>query len=303
MQTDQLSPEALFQLLGNEKRMAILEVLWEALDVEAYLLDDLEPVSFSDLRQGAAVDDVGNFNYHLGQLEGLLVDAVDDGYVLSPLGYNVLQAIEGHATFSYWTVDPTELDDPCPFCNGTLEAEYAREVVFVRCLDCEGHGGGSINRVRVPANSHDEPTIRTLLDLSVVKLLSSFTASRLGLCPACHAPAEISLLAESDDDTEELRGAVRCRVRCSSCGSGGFGPLYEYALAAPSVQTFFEANGTGPSTDLWGYRLEVLRRVSERLESTDPVVAEYAFTCDDDEHTVVISGTDVGLDIRELPTD
>lgn len=304
--TDQLTEEGLFKLLGNDTRMAILEALWADFDVEAYILGSQDPMPFSTLRDAADVDDVGNFNYHLGQLEGQFVQAVENdagkGYSLSPLGYSVIHAIEGHTTFDDQSLGPTRLEDPCPFCDGQLEAEYEREIVTVRCLDCPAHGGGSLNRVRVPA-TQQVLDIHEVLDLSVLQLLSSFTAGRFGRCRSCHAAVDMSVLtAETHpEELEANRSEAVCRVQCENCGAGGFGPLYEYALATPSVQTFFSAHGLGPADDLWRYRLEVLRRVEEAVLATDPVIVAYTFEIDDERHRVHIEPSAAGLEISSQP--
>jgi len=275
------APDDLFALLGNETRVAILEALWDRFDIEAYMLADQDPVPFSDLRAAADVDDVGNFNYHLGQLEGSLIEAHDEGYVLSPYGYNVLHALEGHTSFQYWTIEPTRLSDPCPFCDGVLEGSYEREIVSVTCRDCAAHGGGSLNRVRVPVSDGEPADLEEVLELSVLKLVSSFAAITYGRCPSCNHPAEVSLLSD-DAGTGDSHQDVNCRVRCEACGSGGFGPAHEQALADPTVQTFFRDQGLGPADGLWAYRLAVLRSLSTHVEETDPVTVRYRFTHEQD---------------------
>ncbi|MCU4752671.1 helix-turn-helix domain-containing protein [Halobacteria archaeon AArc-curdl1] len=303
---DPITEDALFKLLGNDTRMAILEALWAEFDIELYMLGSQVPMPFSELRAAAGVEDVGNFNYHLRQLEGQIVHVVTDetgetsGYVLSPLGFSLFHAIEGHTAFDYQAIEATRLEEACPFCTGRLEAEYEREILAVRCLDCEAHGGGSLSRVRVQAGS-TVADIREVLDLSVLAMLSSFTAGRFGRCRSCHAPVELALMtAETHPDVLAAnRSEAVCRVRCDSCGAGGFGPLYEYALAAPSLQTFFSSHGLGPTAGLWSYRLEVLRRLEERIVNTEPVVVAYCFRIDGDDHRLHISRSSDGLDITE----
>ncbi|WP_246983571.1 winged helix-turn-helix domain-containing protein [Halorientalis marina] len=55
-------------------------------------LDRTEPASYSDLRADTDVDDNGQFNYHLRQLDGLVADG-PDGYTLTDRGERVLELV------------------------------------------------------------------------------------------------------------------------------------------------------------------------------------------------------------------
>jgi hypothetical protein len=67
---DGVSPEEAFAVLGNEIRLDIIHVLWQADPAHEY--DDVsntaETISFSELRRRVDIDDNGKFNYHLSQL-------------------------------------------------------------------------------------------------------------------------------------------------------------------------------------------------------------------------------------------
>lgn len=80
-----------FELLANETRLAILLALWEA----------YEPfgtgggLTFSELRDRVGMRDSGQFNYHLGKLEGEFVQSTDGGYKLRPAGEKITRAVIG----------------------------------------------------------------------------------------------------------------------------------------------------------------------------------------------------------------
>jgi len=55
-------------------------------------LDRTGPATYSDLRAETGVDDNGQFNYHLRQLDGLVADGTD-GYTLTDRGERVLELV------------------------------------------------------------------------------------------------------------------------------------------------------------------------------------------------------------------
>lgn len=83
--------------------MAILQTLAEA--------DD--PVSFSELRDRVGVSDSGQFNYHLGKLDGHFVEAAEKGYQLRQPGRWVVGALLTGAVTHDPTVDRATVDFDC----------------------------------------------------------------------------------------------------------------------------------------------------------------------------------------------
>ena len=67
---DGLTPDEAFAVLGNEIRLDIVRVLWNADAAHEYddVSDTAETISFSELRRRVDIDDNGKFNYHLSQL-------------------------------------------------------------------------------------------------------------------------------------------------------------------------------------------------------------------------------------------
>ena len=82
-----LGPAEAFQTLASEVRVAVLVRLRSAERAgEA-------PLSFSDLQRAAGADSSAGFAYHLRQLSGHFVRGSEEGYVLTPAGRRVADAI------------------------------------------------------------------------------------------------------------------------------------------------------------------------------------------------------------------
>ena len=289
--TDEDPPvEELFGLLGNETRMRIVRALWTEFDFSAYVTESREGTPFATLRERTGVGDSGNFNYHLGQLSGILVEDREDGYVLTPLGYNLMRAIERYATFEYDTVDEQVLDDPCPFCGGDLIADYRREILGVRCRDCPGLAvDGNFTFVQLPATGARHLSIPELLDAATLAMFSKITASFHGVCWECRAPMEhtFEVCEEHEPGPEgicdvcDLRYRTLIRAACSNCGTSGRGPILEYAIVSSAVRTLFSDAGFGPEqVGPWNYRLTAFESVADTTVETDPVAVKIAFELD-----------------------
>ena len=290
MTDEEPAVEELFGLLGNETRMRIVRALWEAFDFSAYVTEDQVGTPFATLRERTGIEDSGNFNYHLGQLTGVLVADREDGYVLTPLGYNLMRAIERYATFEYDTVDEQVLDDACPFCGGDLVAEYRREVLGVRCRDCSGLAGdGNFTFVQLPATGARHLSVAELLDAATLAMFSKITASYHGVCWECRAPMERTFETCDDHDpgpegvceTCDRRYGTLVRAECSNCGTGGQGPAVEYALVSSAVRALFADAGYGPEqVGPWSYRLAAFEAVAGTTVEADPVAVEIELEVD-----------------------
>lgn len=282
--------DELFGLLGNEVRMGIMQALWERFDFQAYVTRTLEPVAFSTLQAATDTPDSGNFNYHLGRLEGDLVENTGEGYRLSQRGYNLMRTIEDYATFESRHIEPTELSERCPFCEGPLEASYDRELFAVRCRDCGGLGSGNIGVVNVPATSVHSADPAALLDPAAARIERRVAAATRGWCWNCHHPLEVSVDQCADHrpgadgicPSCEVRFSATMVVECPSCGTEGAGPLLESALVEPRVRAAFETIGEGPiGAGSWQYRLSALGGATERLLDAEPITVEFQFELPD----------------------
>jgi DNA-binding transcriptional ArsR family regulator len=297
----------LFRLLGNETRMRIMRVLWAEFEFEYYVTESREPTSFGTIREQADVADSGNFNYHLGELTGTLVDDVEDGYVLTPLGYNLMRAIDRYADFEYDTIDEWAVSDPCPFCDGTLAATYRREVLEVRCRDCAGLGAdGNFTFVELSSIGAQYLEREQLLDAAILALSSKVRSSMWGVCWDCNAPMETTLVLCDDHDPGsggtcsncENRYRTRVRASCPTCGTSGFGPIAEYAIVTDAVGAFFETADRGPSSvGPWQYRLTALEATTERVTGTEPATTEITFAFREDTCRATVESGSPGITV------
>jgi len=305
--SDDTAPELedVFHLLGDDRRMRILRALWESFDFERYVTESREGTPFGTLRERAGVDDPGNFNYHLGKLDGVLVERGEDGYVLTPLGYNLLRAVDEHDDFEYTTREEWVTADPCPFCGGDLVAEYRREMLSVRCRDCGGIAeDGNLTFVQLRATDVDDLDDRGLLDAAALAMFSKIRSSLHGVCWNCRAPMarSLDLCSAHDPGADGVCEACSLRFRaevdaaCENCGTSGRGPLLEYVVVSPTVAAAFAAAGEGPTeVGPWAYRLGVLGATTETVVGTDPVTVSATVEVDGEGHTVVVEDRPSGL--------
>lgn len=296
-----LTEEQLFELLGHEVRMDVLRVLWEAFEFDEYVTETRDPVAFAELRRRSEYDGCGNFGYHLEKLVGTLVEKEREGYLLSPLGYNLMRALDTYATFEYETVEETALSDPCPFCGGELVASYQRELLEVHCRDCDGLAeSGYFTFVQVESTTVTHIGIEDLLDAGIRTLEQRVRSSLYGRCWECYSTLERTLeCCETHAGDERVcpdcshRYAMRIDVDCPNCGTGGRGPLFEYAMLVPDVRVLFADHGlaarqVGP----WRYRLAAFEAAEEGDLAVDPPGVTYRFELGDDTVAVRIEDRD-----------
>lgn len=134
-----LTPDETFALLGDETRVGILQALWDEFESGR----GGNSVPYSKLFDQTAIDDSGNFSYHLQKLIGPFVRKTDDGYEPKQTGTNVMRAVVEGTVIDDPSFGPTPIDSACPICGGAIEIAYWDELMTVSCTECEGriHGG------------------------------------------------------------------------------------------------------------------------------------------------------------------
>lgn len=80
---------ALFDLLSEETRLRIVSVL----AAYEHTYPSAAPLGFDALRERVGTRDSGRFNYHLRKLDGPLVEKVDGGYGLTPMGREIVRIV------------------------------------------------------------------------------------------------------------------------------------------------------------------------------------------------------------------
>jgi len=294
--------DELLGLLGNETRMEIMQVMWQEFSFSAYVTESREGVPFVELQDAVGVEDSGNFNYHLGKLTDIVLRDREDGYVLTPLGYNLMQAIDQYGDFGYDIRKSQALDSPCPYCGGDLVGEYRRGIVSVTCRDCGGlASGGNFTFVEVSGSGTSSLSMAALLDIATLSMFSKIRSSRYGFCWNCsgllhralnhcadHAPTDTGICERCDH-----RYRTRIHVECPTCGTSGGGPGLEYAIVSPMVMTFYEDRGSGPAAvGPWEYRLAALGAAEETVVEMDPLAVDINFILGDTNRLVTVKDQD-----------
>lgn len=81
LELDGIAPDEAFSILGNDIRLDIIRVLWEAGAANQY--DDVcsatATMSFTELRRRVDITDNGKFNYHISKLTPHFVRQTDEG--------------------------------------------------------------------------------------------------------------------------------------------------------------------------------------------------------------------------------
>lgn len=202
-----------FALLGNETRLAILLALWERHDPG----DSDIAVRFSELYDSIDYDNPGNFSYHLEQLDGQFIrkHPDDEGYELRHTGLEVVQSVIAGAGVEDTSLDPTEIDRPCPYCGAPTAVSYEDGVCYQVCTECDGvttRDGlpdGYLNSIPFdPAGLTD----RSAEELFAAAEIAAYRHMRTmfeGLCSACSGPVDAWLEICADHDVEGV---------CQHCG-------------------------------------------------------------------------------------
>ena len=231
-------PEDPFKALGNETRLEILRVLYQRMQ-ETGSGPHGATLSYSELREAVGVEDKGNFNYHLRQLDGQFVDGADgdDGYRLTFAGFEIAKVIDVDAWRSHEPRGPAVLEDGDDGEGGTepLTATYEDSVVTVE----RGDDPLYAHAVRPAGAADRDMDLEELLD--VASTLWRHTIERIleGICPYCHATVERSL----EVDAEAEHWSYSFGATCTECGPLGGSHVGIAALTHPAVVSLFWDHG------------------------------------------------------------
>lgn len=293
-----LEPDEAFAVLGNETRMAILQTLAEA--------DGALP--FSELRERVGVSDSGQFNYHLGKLEGHFLNKVDGQYSLRQAGRRVIEAVLSGAVTEAPVLEPTRLDAPCPYCGADIEVSFQEERLLIRCTECPGTfpgrtstssafgelPHGAITLYNLPSAGLEGRTPQEQLQAVLAYTFSEYMAMGNGVCPRCAANIEFELEVCEDHQAEDSfceecksRFPIVVESRCVNCGNLSRGTIRFYLSSNPIVRSFFESRGIDPIAPKW-VDMSVLYNREEKLIETNPFEAAITYKVEGDELEVTV---------------
>jgi hypothetical protein len=174
--------------------------------------------------------DSGNFNYHLGKLEGRFVERTDDGYRIAPAGLRVVAAVIAGAYGGGESMGPVELDDPCPVCGAALTATYEDGVLRVACPEPHEF----INTL--PPGAIDERDLEAVIALLTRVTHQDIELSLAGTCPFCYGRLSWSVEPPSGPVSEFDTQCQRCGVRITV-------PAVVCLLQSPTGLAFFHDHG------------------------------------------------------------
>jgi len=279
-------PEEAFAALSDETRVDILRALWEAEDREA---------TFSELREAVGVADSGQFNYHLDKLVGRFVRKTDDGYELTLAGLHVNGAIQAGAYTMEGTLDPVEIDDPCPFCGGTRTFHYEDEAVTIGCANCAFTLGAPVPPgVFADYDREAAPAVASCYFRTIVGQVSN------GFCWYCDGPVELtvcSLAAASEAEVpEELADLPFAHFECERCAADITSDLGSALVDHPAVGGFYFDHGVDVRERPF-HTFNALDPGRSEIRQRDPFRASVTFSVDADSLTLVV---DENCDVVEV---
>jgi hypothetical protein len=307
------TPDEAFAVLGNEIRMETLRVLADA--------DGASP--FSVLYDAVDVDDSGQFNHHLDELVGHYVCKTDAGYELTQAGNRVIEAVLSGAMTDAPVVEPTEIDQSCPYCDAPVEVSFREERVRLFCTSCAGTFArsysesesasaappeyGHIGDVILPPSGVRDRTPAEMTDTAITWANLEFAAAASGICPRCAAPFEQSPEVCEPHDVEDglcedcgRRYAVQIRNRCTNCTFGYGGTLLAILLDEPVFLEHLLEHGVNPISPSPERFLALDMTYEETVHAVDPFEARFSVAVDDDALAVTV---DEDLDVVDVERD
>ncbi|MFC5973020.1 helix-turn-helix domain-containing protein [Halomarina salina] len=211
-------PDEVFAVLGNETRIDILRAFADA--------DG--PLTFSELREAVGMRDSGQFNYHLGKLVGPFVRESEEGEGYEPTlaALQVVGALVAGTYTADATIDPIEVDDPCPTCEERpLLVTFEDDQAHVTCEHCDEFQ----NFYSFPPGTIDQYTRAELPEVFDRWLWTLFQRITAGFCANC--AGRLSGQLRSDEEPP------RVEWRCDRCG--------DRAIASPSMPVLYHAATQG----------------------------------------------------------
>lgn len=287
-----LAPDDAFAALGNETRMDILQTLGAVTD----------PLPFSELRDRVGIADSGQFNYHLGQLEGHFIRKTDAGYVLRQAGHRIREAVLSGAVTEAVVVEPTGMEAPCPYCGSAIEVSYREERLLIRCTECVGAvtdqqatseafgtlPKGTVTLLHLPSAAFKERSEAEVLEAAHAWTYTEHVSVANDLCPRCTGRIDLSVEVcpdhQPDPDICELcnfRFGVVSSHRCRNCGHTKRGTFVHHLFGEPAFRAFFEARGIDPLAPAWD-DLPALYNFEEEIQRSDPMEVTFKFSVTDD---------------------
>lgn len=295
-----VSPDEAFAVLGDETRLQILQTLAEA---DGHL-------AFSELFDRVDYETTANFSYHLEQLEGHFVRQTDDGYALRQAGRRVVEAILSGVVTADPVLNPTPVDEPCPYCDDGFMVSFQQERVQQYCPGCAGHYGdiltenesidttesGYFGSIPLPPAGLQGRTAGEVQRTAATWGTLEYLAVASGICPRCSTPLDESVhVCEDHDVTDRIcercdnHHAIQLSTRCPTCYHEQRGAFVLGLMADLDLLAFLTEHGINPVSPVSYAAYEAaIRDYEEEVLSVEPFEARFTFTIDGDALTLVV---------------
>lgn len=291
-------PSDAFGVASDPTRLATLRALYD---------DGACPeLGFTELFEATGADTTAGFAYHLRQLTGTFLARTGDRYRLTDAGRRLARALAAGAYTDSATRDPFAVDDPCPFCGGSLRATAADNVVTIGCLDCDR----TLLSLPFPPAGHGRD------DADLLAAFDRYHRHRIaalsdGICPDCggRVDGEASVVEEtaagasSETEAGASGGAAdradharaRAAFACRDCGLRLRCPVTLAVRSNPAVVSLYEDHGIDVrERPVWNVGDEW----TERVLSREPVCVEVTAAPGEERLTLL-----VGRDLTVVATD
>lgn len=292
-----LSPDEAFAALGNETRLQILRTLGEA----------DEPLGFSEILNRIDYDDSSNFDYHLEELVGHFVSKTEEGYDLWQAGQRVVEAVLSGAITDDPILQPTTIDDPCPYCGANTRVAFQQERVEIHCTECPGMGTGgykdaerdrfddhgTLGHLLLPPAGIQDRTAQEAMDAAKHWTATQLYAISRGICPRCSAKIAYSPEACENHSASDgrcrqcdLRYAATFTANCTNCLFELEAPIASYLGNQTELMQFMIEHSIDPRSPE-GHQF-ALSGVEESVLTTDPFESRFTYTVDDETFTLTV---------------
>ncbi|MFC7138908.1 winged helix-turn-helix domain-containing protein [Halosimplex aquaticum] len=236
--TGRADPTAVFELLADETRLAIVREL----AAERQSNWQWAGATFAELRRAVGVEDAGNFSYHLEKLCGPLVVKDGDEYHLRNRGVQLVGAVESGRYTGPGDPFREEVAYDCPHsrCDRSLVGVYDDQYFRIRCPDHDVFNGTAL-----PPVAADHHTTAELVEITMLDLRQQVQRAKAGVCPNCWGPIEgrlpatdTSLSSQIDADIPE--DALLAAFDCQQCGISFDLPPGACVVEHTAVMAFYQ---------------------------------------------------------------
>ena len=174
-----------FSALSNETRLDILEALWIHGDA-----------TFIDLYDRIALEDTGQFTYHLNQLVGEFIYKSEERYKLTHAGREIVMTVRSSIDGKNPLRTPTVLDVSCHSCGAEIHARCRGDWLSIDCAACEKlYASYPVSR----AGLHEREA-GAFLSVFDQQLRRMNTLVHRGICPNCACPMDCSVVPDAEPE-------------------------------------------------------------------------------------------------------